>query len=323
MINEMKKLLKITGGGFSFIVLLILRSPVDLAMTVMHAEFLHRAFNAVNQNDLRKLGIVCFAFTVASLSLFLYNGIVWSIYAPFTVRLEGRLRVKLFARIAEFSCAAIEAVSHGEWLTRLNTDVQMPFNQPIHLPHAVNAILKIIVCAIILWVMKPAVFALVMLFVIPHIMMSQVLAGGAMKKLNERCLEATAVNTGDLTPIITCAAAAVLYDGQDFLMKKFEQSSLNLLRARMRMTKRSILGSTATMPLFGLGGYLALLAASSAWVSEGQLTFGSLTAAFQYRGGMLTGSLMLINCIISIQASMAGIGRINETMYGKMEDKNG
>jgi len=57
-----------------------------------------------------------------------------------------------------------------------------------------------------------------------------------------------------------------------------------------------------------------LLIVCDKWIANGQLTFGDLTAAFQYRGGVLKGALMLINSLISIQASMAGIKRLNGTM---------
>jgi ABC-type bacteriocin/lantibiotic exporter with double-glycine peptidase domain len=81
----------------------------------------------------------------------------------------------------------------------------------------------------------------------------------------------------------------------------------------MKIVKKNSLGA-AILPLFGLGGYLTLLVAGSGWISGGGLSFGGLTAAFQYRGGVLLGSLMLINCLISVNASMAGIRRINEVM---------
>lgn len=322
MLREMTKLLRVTGGALKFIILLILRSPVDLCMAAIQAVFLQNAFDAIEQNDAGRLTVVCVAFIVASLCIFLYNGTVWSMYAPFVVRMESKLRVKLFDKISHFSYERMEATTQGEWLTRLNTDVQMPFSQPIHLPHAVNAILRISVSAIVLWKINPAVFGWVMLFVIPHIIVSQFLVARAMPELNEKALEATAKNTGELTALITCADVAWLYNGQDYLMNRFKKSSLALLHAKMRIHKRNAL-SAAMMPLFGLGGYLALLIASGTWISDGVLTFGDLTAAFQYRGGVLTGSMMLINCVISIQASMAGIRRINETMAEETEGTNG
>jgi len=81
----------------------------------------------------------------------------------------------------------------------------------------------------------------------------------------------------------------------------------------MKIQKRNAL-SFGILPLFGLSGYLVLLIVSSGWIANGYFTFGDLTAAFQLRGGVLLGSLMLINCMISIQANLASVHRLNETM---------
>jgi len=237
-------------------------------MTIIQAVFLQYAFNAIGLVDNRQLTTVCLIFGIASLCLFLYNGIIWSIYAPFVTRIESKLRVKLFERILKFSYEHIEATAHGEWLTRLNTDVQMPFSQSIHLPHAVNAILQIGVSAVILWNMNPRMFGWVMLFVIPHIIIGQVFIARAMPGLNKKSLESTAENTSELTALITCADIAALYGGQDYLMKRFEQSSLRLLRAKMKIRNRNAL-STAILPLFGMGGYLMLLIISGSWIADG------------------------------------------------------
>ena len=323
MLREMKKLLMITESSLRFILLLMLRSPFGLFMTVMQSMFLQHTFNSIEQNDAQRLVVVCLAFGVASFCLFLYNGTIWSIYAPFVVRMEGRLRSKLFEKISNFSYERIEATSHGEWMTRLNTDVQMPFSQPIHLPHAVNSILQIGVSAIILWRINSMVFGWAMLFVIPHILTSQIIIAGVMPKLNRKYLEAIAVNTGELASLITCADVAALYDGHDYLMKRFENSSLNLLRTKIKIRQWNALNAGIAILPFGLSAYLVLLIVSGGWIAKGYFTFGDLTAAFQYRHGVLVGSMMLINSMISIQASMVGIRRINEMMYEKTEDANG
>ena len=320
MFREMKKLLGFTGGSLRFIILLILRSPVDLLITAINAVFLQQAFNAVEQNNAARLTIVCLIFGAASLCIFLYNGTIWSIYAPFVVRMEKRLRIRLFDKISKFSYERIEKTPTGDWLTRLNSDVQMPFSQPIHFPHAVNAILRVSISAFILWTINPAVFGWVMIFVIPHIVTGQFLIARVMPELSKKSLEAMATNTGELTTIITCADIAALYDGQNYLMKRFEKSSLELRQAKMKIVDRNSL-STAMLPLFGLSGYLILLIAGSGWIANDNLTFGDLTAAFQFRGGVLIGSMMLINCMTSIQASMAGIRRLNETMSEKTEEQ--
>jgi len=323
MISEMKNLLKITGGGLRFITLLVLRSPVDLLMTVIQAVFLQNAFNAVGHNDTGLLTAACIAFVVACLCIFLYNGTVWSVYAPFVVRMESRLRIKLFDKITKFSCKRIGETPQGEWITRLNTDIQMPFSQPNHLPHAVNSVLRIIVSSVILWRINPAVFGWVTLFIVPHIICSQLLVARVMPKLNKKVLEATDGATSEMTAFITCADTALLYDAQDYLMGRFEKSSLDIMRTKMRIWKKNALNAAIAVLPFGLSGYLVLLIVSSGWITNGSMAFGDLAGAFQYRIGLLIGSNMLINCMISIQASMAGIRRINGTMLEKTEEANG
>lgn len=321
MLRDYFKILKVTGGGWKYALLILVRSPVDILFTWTQASFLQRAFNAVEQANRLGLMKACLLFGIATFCVFLYNGTVRMFFAPFCVRMERKLRVKLYNKISLFSYEKIESLSHGEWLTRINTDVQMPFSQPAHFPSAAISIVNISVSVIVLCSINPTVFGWVILFVIPHIIISQLLIARAMPKLNKKSLEATAKNTGALTALITCADVATLYDGQDYLLKRFEQSSLGLLRAKMKMIKRSSLGS-AILPLFGLSGYLALLIVSSGWIANGYLTFGDLTAAFQYRGGVLFGSLALINCLITIQASMAGIRRLNEAMSEKTEESH-
>ncbi len=314
MLYDIKKLFKITGNSTHFIILLLLRAPTDALLTIINAEFLCYAFNKIEEHDSAKLTFICIVFTVANLCIFLYNGTIWTIYSSFVVQIEGKLRFKLFKKISKLSYEDIEKTSHGDWLTILNSDVQMPFSQPMHLPHAFNAIVRISLSSIILYHMNMAVFGWVMLFIIPHILISQLLVARVMPKLNKYCLEATAKNTDTLSSFVLCADIIALYDGQDYLMKKFEANSLELLRIKMMIKKRHALNAAISILPFGLSGYLILLIVSNSWIANGNITFGELTAAFQYRSGILIGVMMLINSLVSIQASMAGIRRINNTM---------
>lgn len=313
MIYEMRRLLAHTGKGARFLCLLLLRAPFDAINTITYAAFMQGAFDAIAAGDGEKLSIVCMVFALACLGLFLYNGLVWSVYAPFAVNMEGRLRRIMFKSITSLPGERVDSIGEGEWLTRLNADVQLPFSTSPHFPHAANALVSIIVSAIILARMSPAIFLLVMLFVIPHILVSQLAFARAMPALKRRSLEAAGANAGDLGAIITCADLSYLYGGREYLMARFEKSSLELMRANLRMARRSA-GSAAVLPLFGLGGYLALLAVSAGWIAGGALSFGDLTAAFQYRGGVLVGAMTLINSLIPIMASTAGMKRLNETI---------
>lgn len=316
MLSEYRRLFARTGHGRHFLLLLALRAPFDALSTFAHAQFLQNALNAILSADSLRLVSVCLRFGVVTFCLFLYNGTVWSFYAPFTIRLEGRLRTKLFEKITTFSCRRVEASPMGDWLTRLNADVQMPFNQPLHLPHAACAIVNICVSSGLLLGCNPWWLCLTLLFVVPHILAVQLLVARAMPGLRQQALAATARCTGALAALVTCADTALLYDAHSYLMQRFAESSLDLLHANMHIHRRNALRAVL-LPLFGLGGYLALLVAGSGQIAAGHLLFGSLTAILQYRGGVLRGTMMLLDSIVSIQASRASIHRVNEILYEK------
>ena len=224
--SEMNKVLKATGDRWRFAALIILRSPVSIAMTFVNAIFLQQAFNAVTENNNNRLIAACLFFGIASLCTFLYNGTIWSIYAaPQTIKMEGKLRVKLFKKISSFSCKRIESLEQGDWLTRLNIDVQMPFSESW--PHTVSAIVNIIISSLILWSINPSVYGLILLFVIPHVILSQLLIARVMPELNKNSLEATAINTNDFTALINYADIASQYNGHEYFIKRFEKAVWN------------------------------------------------------------------------------------------------
>jgi ABC-type multidrug transport system fused ATPase/permease subunit len=286
--------------------LLLLRCPTDAALTVTQALFFQRVFNSLELNDAAGLNDACVFFGVATLCIFIYNGTIWSIYAPFCVRLCATLRVKLFEKIAALRFSRIEAGTHGDWLTRLNTDAEEAFtSRPLHFPHFVCACVRITLSSVLLILISPSVYGWVMLFVVPHVLFNQLCVARAMPGLNRQSLEASARNTGDLSAFITCADINALYGSGGLLMERFRGSSLALYKANMKIHLRNAI-SAGVLPLFGLSGYLILLTVS------GGIMFGHLTAAFQYRGGILIGANMLINCVVSISASYAGVRRVLE-----------
>lgn len=310
MIREIRRLLMFSGYGKQFFLLLLLRVPFDGGMTVANTLLLQNAFIAVSASEQRRLLSVCLVFAFTMLFLFLYNGTIWSIYAPFVTRLEGRLRSKLFSKIAALPLERVERAPSGDLITRLNTDVQLPFSQPIHLPHLACSTLNILVSSGILLAMNPQIFGLVLLFVVPHILFSQIFIARAMPRLVRKSIEATAENTHSLSAFVTCADVSQIYDAGGYLMDKLQESSRKILKANMRIKRKNAL-SAAILPLFGMVGYLAILVFCAEWISTGVLSFGDLVGAFQLRGGILLGSMMFINSIVNISSSLAGIQRIN------------
>jgi ABC-type multidrug transport system fused ATPase/permease subunit len=216
----------------------------------------------------------------------------------------------------------MEAKSSGEWFTRLNSDIWQAaavVNESLHLPHAAVATVNILVSSIALLRVNQIIFGLVILFLIPYMVISQWFIAKPMTRLAKRSQEITAENTMDMNTLITCADTAMLYDAQSLLLHKFEDSSLKLRSTNMKMRNRSAAGK-GLFPLMGIGGYLILLLVGSFWMKEGSLSFGEFTAAFQYRGGVIAGSMMLMNSIIQIKSSLAGVSRVNDTLKITLEE---
>lgn len=322
MLRKLNEFFHITGYRKTFIILIMLRCPFEAFRTIIHACFLQYSFAAIESKNTNHLYIICGLFGIGSLLLFLYNGVVWMTYAKFTIRLIRVLREKMFQHVSGISLADMDDKSSGEWFTRMNSDVVGAtglLNQPLQLPHAAVAIVGLMVSSSIILYINPRIFILVILFVLPHILISQLLIAKPITKLSKQSLEVTAENTFYLNSMITCADVAFLYDAKDFMLKQFEESSKSILKANMRIRKRSALGD-ALLPMLGMSGYLTILLLGGAWIMNGDLSFSQLLALFQYRGGVLLCAMMLTNCVISIKTSLASVERVIETMKISLEE---
>lgn len=322
MMRTFRRLFKFTGGFPRFVMLLLLRCPFDAALNLARAIYLKHAFDAIQTGNHRGLSVACLLFGIGSLLLFLYNGTIWRRYATYAIRWTGRLRQRLFEHIAGLPLAAIEARSGGEWITRLNADVQSAaamLASPLHLPHAAVAIVSICVSAALLIAADPVLFGLILAFVLPHALISQVFLARPMTAYAAGVQEAKAENTTDLGTFIACADISILYGAQEFLLTKFRQSSLNIRSTRMKMQRRNAV-SALLLPLMGMGGYLAVLLIGGARIGGGEMTFGTLTAVFQYRGGLMMGLMMIFTCMMNLRASLAGVNRVRATMEIPLEE---
>ena len=102
-------------------------------------------------------------------------------------------------------------------------------------------------------------------------------------------------------------------------MEAYEKSSIEIVRANMRIHKKKAI-SNLVIPLFGMGGYIVILMVGLVMIRRNLLTFGTLTAALQYRGAILMGTLLFINSMTEIRTNAVGLRRMEET-YGGKESK--
>jgi len=238
------------------------------------------------------------------------------LYAEYVTRWVGAIRRKLFEHISGLSLEQIEARPTGEWIARLNSDVNAAtalLNQNMHLPHAIVSLVNISITSVMLVLVNPELFSLIILFAVSHILINQLFIVKPLMKLSMNVQEAAADNASDMNALITCADTAILYDAQDFLLKRFEKSSLELRKEKMKIQHRKAM-ERGLLSLMGMSGYLVILLFGWRWINAGSMTFGELVAVFQYRGSLLAGSMMFITSFMNVISAQAGVKRVNDTM---------
>jgi ABC-type multidrug transport system fused ATPase/permease subunit len=321
MLKDIRTLLRNSGMQRIYYMLLLLRMPFDALLTLVQAIFLKQAFRAIQCRDNPRLLEVCILFGIESLALFLYNGTVWSRFGPMCVRLGGRLRRAMLNKLCELPLRVIEEKSQGDIITRINQDTNMALQMlggSVNIPHFAVAAVKVVAISVLLLVMDFKMFLLVWIALLPHILLNQIVIVKRMTQYQTEAQKAAGAATTVLSSMIDSAGAAILYDGQEYLLKEYEKCSKATLAAKMKIIWRNTLG-TALIPLFGLGGFLVLLLAGGGMISKGIMSFGDLTAIFQYRGGVQSGVMLMLNCLGNLKINRAGAIRVNEIIGGQKD----
>ena len=319
MIRSLRRVFKQVGQFQTYIRLLLLRCPVDAMLTNLNACFLQYSFDSINQGSEAKLISGCKYFAIASLLIFLYNGSIWSMYARFVTKFTGKLRKMVFSSIVHMPFKKFDEKTSGEWMTRLNLDAQMTINllnAPCNIPHVVVSVVNISVSALLLLLINPTLMIVTLLFVIPHVLVNKKLVYTKVSNLMEQSQECAERNLTCFSTLITCADTVSLYDAKDFVMEEYEKSSVEMVRANIRIHRRKAINSSV-IPLFGMSGYIVILLLGLVMIRRSLLTFGTLTAALQYRGAILMGTMLFINSMTEIRTNAVGLKRMEETYGGE------
>ena len=308
------------GGAMTYCFLLVLRTPVDTVLCIINALFLRNVFQNIAAGDETGLWRTCVIFGVANLCLFLYNGTLWGRFGVFSARLVGKLKQFLFDSMLKLPLERIEEKTSGAWLTRLNSDVTMTLNLltgALNLPHLVFATVRIGVTGALLGSISPLLLILELAVLLPHVLLRQRFVVVPMERLTKEAQEKTEHATVYLEAAVESADTVRLYEAEALLLDRYRESSLSVVKARLRSNVRKTIGELLQM-LLSRGGYLLLFCFGCEMISAGKLDFGTLTEAFQYRGGMLMGTMMWMNSFAEVKKNSVGLKRMEE-IYGTEE----
>jgi len=320
LIEGLCKVFRRLGGAVTYCVLLLFRSPVDTVLCVINALFLRHVFQVIEAGDERGLFVTCAIFGVANLCLFFYNGMLWGKFAVFSAGLVGKLKRLLFESLLKLPMERIEEKTSGAWLTRLNSDVTMTLNLltgALNLPHLVFATVRIGVTAALFGRISFLLLAAELAVLVPHVVLRQGFVIRPMERLTKEAQETMESATVYLETTVECGDTIRLYEAAELLFARYRESSLSIVKARLRSNVRKTLGELLQM-LLSRGGYLLLFCLGCEMISTGKLDFGTLTEALQYRSGMLMGSMMWLNSYAEVRKNSVGLKRMEE-IYGTEE----
>ena len=320
MIKSLCNVFKQLGGTTTYCSLLLLRTPVDTVFCIINALFLRNVFQNIEAGEESGLWITCAAFGVANLCLFLYNGTMWGRFAAFSAGFVGKLKQLLFESMLKLPLERMEEKTTGAWLTRLNSDVGMTLNLltgGLNLPHLVFATVRIAVTSVFLGSISPLLLAVELAVLLPHVFLRQQLVVRPMEQLTRKAQEAMEHATVYLEAAVECADTIRLYEADELLLKRYRESSLLVVKARLCSNVRKTIGELLQM-LLSRGGYLLLFCFGCEMISAGKLDFGTLTEGLQYRSGMLMGSMMWLNSFAEVRKNSVGLKRMEE-IYGTEE----
>lgn len=314
--GELGKLVRRMGLLRKYIFLLLLRSPFDAFRTWMSAGLMKSIFSCLETDNSGALLKLCVVYGLLCAMMFAYNGIIWAEYAAFSAKAEICLQKKMFEKILSLPLWRVESRFSGEWITRLNSDIQAAFtmmNGPLNIPHLVTAVINTMLSCLLMMKSSLLFLGITWLFAIPQFVIHYKVVLKSIPRLKEDSQNAVAENTSAIKPLLTDADTILLYDAKELMMRNCAKTSRRLMKINMKMHVRKAV-SDVSMRLFGIGGYLMLLFTAYGFIYNGTMAFSDAVYCFQVRGSVLSGVSMLITCLSNLKANSVCVKRMNDTL---------
>lgn len=320
--SDFCRLIKRMGIRRKYVVLLFLRSPFDALRTWMLASLMKSVFLCLETdtgaagNGFGSLPEICVLYGLISALLFVYNGIIWSVYAAFSARAEAWMQGKLLEKILALPQKRVDGRFSGEWVTKLNSDIQAAFmmmNGPMNIPHLAVAAINTALASFLMCRNSLPILGVTWFFVLVQLFLNYKVVLEPIPGLKEASLRAMSESTSAIGPLITEADTILLYDAGELLLKSCEENSRKLLEIHMKMHVRNAL-SDAGMRLLGIGGYLVVLVIGYGFIYEGAMAFSDVVYCFQVRGSIIAGMSMIVACLNNLRANSVCVKRINDTL---------
>lgn len=314
--RELFKLIKRMGIQRKYIFLLLLRAPFDALRTWMLANLMKSVFRCLEKEHIERLPEICAVYGLICTLMYIYNGTIWSLYAAFCAKTEVWLQKEMLQKILNLPLRRVESHFSGEWITKLNSDIQAAFammNDPINIPHLIVSIINVSLAAFWMLRSNTLLLGITCILILPQFFVNYGIVLKSISNLKKRSQNALAESTSVIKPLIADAETILLYNAGSVMIKKCDETSRKLMKINMKMHVRNAISDAATR-LFGIGGYFIILLMGYKLMQEGIMAFSDMVYCFQVRGSILAGMSMFMNCLNNIKTNSVCIKRVNATL---------
>ena len=322
MNRNVYRLLKDLGMHRIFIVFLILRVPFDFMSTVLYANMLGVFLRLIDRGNHGDLLPAFFLFLGLTALLFAYNMTVWcTISVRVNVRLQKLFRKRMLCRILGAGYEKIQQRSGGEWLNRLNSDIDHLHTYlmaPVNFMHLVIALVNVILSSIVLAFLNFPLLIVTMLVLLPFSFLSCIVVVRKIPFFKHRAQEALGRYTNWAEPVVRARDAICIFGGEEQVLKKVEETSLDMLHANMQVHRR-VARATMINTFSGMTGYLLLLLCGDSMMGTKIADIAALMKITQYRAGIMKSTMLINNAVNSMRSHEAGAVRACEVLIGEKE----
>lgn len=223
-------------------------------------------------------------YAVILSSIFLLNLMLWLISADFTVRLRGkinmRLRSRFFVGALQKDYMSIEAYHSGDILTRLSSDADIASNGLSGLVPSAAALFTKLLCSVWALLVLDKFFALALFLISGVIFVFAVIFRKKFKKLHKKVQKTEGRVRAFMQEALEHIPVVKIFDLSERLGKKTKTLQLENYGAKIKKNQFSIIANLGFTAASGFSYVLALVW-SGVKLARGTFPFGSLTATVQ------------------------------------------
>ncbi|MCR5251536.1 MAG: hypothetical protein K6E50_13115 [Lachnospiraceae bacterium] len=310
-------ILKELGLWKIFVLVMVLRSPFDFLNACLGANMLERFLRIAELKEKSDLLPAFLTFLLFTVLLFGYNATIWStISIKADMLLHERLRNKLLKTMLEMEQQEVEQYSEGDWITRINADVDRTadyLTAPLNFMHALIASVNLLLSTAVLAFLNAALLAAALAVMLPFFFLSTVVIIRKVPQYKKNAQEAQASYSDRLRAITEAGSAICVFDGEDIVMKKVEEASLRIMNENIRAHRLSA-WSSLFIVFSGNLGYLLLLLMGNSMMGNGIRDFAELTKITQYRGRMMMSVMCVNDSVNRMKTNLPGALRVEEIL---------